>query len=221
LTARLVFARTWLSLHRGDELASDASRLDLTALLALALALGWALWVSFARWRRARALGALDAGLVGIVLLCGALCAIPSEQWKIFTAQAQGARRVPKDWIVWSAARGETRLLGYLLTQGADPDARTPNGLTALGAAAAEGRLESCELLIAHGAHLDRRSGGTQQTPLIEAAQQGRLEVARLLLAHGADPAARDFAGLSAEDWAQRAGDEPMVRLLQRATRRD
>jgi hypothetical protein len=70
-----------------------------------------------------------------------------------------------------------------------DNDGRTP-----LYAAAAAGKKEVAELLLAHGADVNAgtRSG---ETPLGAAARAGNREVAELLLAHGADVNAKDNTG--------------------------
>jgi hypothetical protein len=214
LAARTVLEETWISFHRGSIGASSWPAFDAVGMTAFGAALLWMALALTLRGRFHRPLSKLDARLMGVTLVCGLLCAIPGEQWRIATAHLGGARQAPHNWIVWSAARDEVHLLGYLLAHGANANARATNGETALGAAAAAGHLAACELLIARGARLDARTTLTQQTPLIEAAQENRPEVVRLLLARGANPEARDFAGLTAEDWATINGNKPIQELL-------
>jgi hypothetical protein len=213
-SARHVIEQTWLSYSRGEEFVRYALGSGAMEMAALSLAILWAILVFVCRalWRRP--ISRLDVGLLILVALSVVVHTVPSEQWRLATARVAGARNVPGDWVVWSAARGETRLLGYLLEHGANANARVLNGQTALGAAASAGELAACELLINHGARLDGHTRITRQTPLIEAAQEGRLEVVRLLLRRGAETATRDAAGLTAEDWAAGNGDNLMIRIL-------
>jgi hypothetical protein len=212
--ARFLFEETWLSFHRGGAGAAYAPEFGLGGAAALALAIAWVIAVGALAALRRRPVSVLDASLIGIIAVSAALCAIPGEQWRLATAGVAGARRAPKEWVVWSAARGELRLLDYLLTRGANANARISSGQTALGAAAAAGQVQACELLIARGARLEERTTLTDQTALIEAAQEARVEVVRLLLAHGARTDARDIAGLTAADWAAVDGDARMLALL-------
>jgi hypothetical protein len=216
--ARFTFQQTWLAWHPGAAGASYAPELDVLGWAALGLAVLWVLVVCVMGALRSRPLTRLDTSLIGIIALSTLLCAVPGEAWRLATARAAGAPSAPKDWVIWSAARGETRLLDYLLSHGADPNARISSGQTALGAAAAAGQVGACERLIAAGARVDGRTGVTNQTALLEAAQEDRLDVARLLIAHGARSDARDIAGLSAADWAVLNQDPRMLALLRGRT---
>jgi uncharacterized protein len=216
--ARFTFQQTWLAWHPGAAAASYAPELDVLGWAALGLGVLWVLVVGVMGALRSRPVTALDAWLIGIVALSTLLCAVPGEAWRLATARAAGARHAPKDWVIWSAARGEIRLLDYLLSHGADPNARISSGQTALGAAAAAGQVGACESLIAAGARVDGRTAVTNQTALLEAVEEGRLDVARLLMAHGARSDARDIAGLSAADWALLNQDPRMLALLEGRT---
>jgi hypothetical protein len=211
--ARAVLEQTWLSFHRGTA-GEYGSALGLSSLVVLAVGMLWVTVLVLATMLRKRRASLLDKCLVAVLIAGAVLLTVPGEEWRLLTAQVGGARRAPKEWVIGSASRGEMRLLRYLLSHGADPNTRISNGQTALGAAAAAGQIAASEFLIASGALIDQRSGSTGQTALIEAAQERRAEVVRLLLAGGANPAARDAAGLTAEDWARRNDDPGIIALL-------
>lgn len=65
-------------------------------------------------------------------------------------------------------------------------------GTTSLHAAAANGHLETCELLLRSGILKDARTK-VEKTPLHMACQEGHSEVVLLLLANGADVNACDM----------------------------
>jgi ankyrin repeat protein len=75
-----------------------------------------------------------------------------------------------------------------LLDAGADANAKTSSGATALHQAAGAGSLEAVQALLAKGAEVDARESMWQQTPLVFAASYNRPDVIRALLAAGADP---------------------------------
>jgi ankyrin repeat protein len=211
---RFVLAQTWLSFHRGGAGASYAPGLDGLGAALLAVGILWVALVGGLRACHRRPIGPLDRWLLCIILTSALLCAIPGEDWRLATVRLGGAGRAPREWVVAAAARGELRVLDYLLAHGANADARAANGQTALGAAAAAGQHAACERLIAGGAAVNERMESTGQTALMEAAEEGRSDVVRLLLAHGAGTAPRDAAGLTAEDWAAIDDDKPMLALL-------
>jgi hypothetical protein len=93
---------------------------------------------------------------------------------------------------LWHAARqGDVKTIETLLAKGADIEAKTHYGATALWLAASKGQLEAVKVLLAHRADpniLDRVWG---QTPAAMAAEAEkplvRTEMMKALLAHGAD----------------------------------
>ena len=75
-----------------------------------------------------------------------------------------------------------------------DVNFRGKVGRTPLHIAAADGRKEVVELLLAHGADVNARNGNGH-TPLSSTAYPGCRDVAELLLTHGADVNAKDDVG--------------------------
>ncbi|HEV7728055.1 MAG TPA: ankyrin repeat domain-containing protein [Modestobacter sp.] len=102
------------------------------------------------------------------------------------------------DLLTWAASGGALASVHLLLDRGADPDAG------ALHAAAATGRPQVVERLLAAGADVDRRDRDTGRTALheaVDAASDGDVPaVVRLLLAAGADVNATTNDGASALD---------------------
>lgn len=88
----------------------------------------------------------------------------------------------------------------------------------AAGIAAFEGRLETLQRLLDHGADPNRR-GSEDITPLMmaAAASRPRLDVVRLLHEHGAELEPRDASGRSALDWALTQGETPVTQWLRKA----
>lgn len=81
---------------------------------------------------------------------------------------------------------GEDRIALFLLSEGADPDRASADGVTPLMIAAEEGYRRLVRLLLSAGARVNARdSEGT--TPVIRAARNGHLSVVKVLLAAGAN----------------------------------
>lgn len=78
-------------------------------------------------------------------------------------------------------------------------DAVVSDGSSALFYASLKGKVEIVELLIAHGAEVNRRNG-EGQTALHWSSQNRHIEVARVLLVHGADLEPVDSVASSIEE---------------------
>ncbi len=86
------------------------------------------------------------------------------------------------------AARADDRAgVVALLDRGANPDAREPDGSTALSWAAIRGNSETASLLLEAGAD-PNLANALGLTPLSIAIENGATAIARLLIRHGADP---------------------------------
>lgn len=118
----------------------------------------------------------------------------PPLHWRVDADDIDGARR--------------------LLQAGADANALTERGISALSLAVANGNAAMVELLLRHGAKAGQ-SEPTGETLLMMAAQVGEPAVVKLLLDHGAEVNARDPQfGQTALMFAARAGHAPIALLL-------
>ena len=100
-----------------------------------------------------------------------------------------------------------------LVIAGADPNARQPNGMTALMSAAFNGQADVAKLLLEKGADVNAEAAGFNALSL--AVERRDKAMVKLLLAHGAQPKARPAGGLSALEKARQRNDEKMAALLQ------
>lgn len=147
------------------------------------------------------------------------------------TVEQQGQlmqmNRVP---VLLSESGGVTPLMlasggGYnltvreLLSHGADPNYRSPDGDTALMYAAFKGYLPSVQALLARGARVDDKDR-YGQTALMQAAWLGHLPVVRLLLNKGAQANIKARNGWTPINYAQALGHTMVVRVLRQAAAR-
>ncbi|MEO8290047.1 MAG: ankyrin repeat domain-containing protein [Gaiellaceae bacterium] len=104
-----------------------------------------------------------------------------------------------------AAFMGHPGAVKLLLERGADPEAVATSQeigpVQPLHSAAATGRVECAQLLLAAGADVNARQAGGF-TPLHSAAQSGNEELTQVLLDAGADPAAKTDDGKTAADLA-------------------
>jgi hypothetical protein len=117
--------------------------------------------------------------------------------------------------LMMAALRGQVVWVQRLLDKGARINRA---GWTPLHYAASGGEPRAVQLLLERGAAIDALSPN-RSTPLMMAAGYGAIDSARLLAAHGADRAARNAAGLSASDFARRAGREALAAELRPGVR--
>lgn len=92
-----------------------------------------------------------------------------------------------------SVSPADTDIVESLIAAGADIHETGTNGWTPLHMAAARGNVPAAQLLIAAGAHVNRRTEiDASETPLMEAAYAGQPETVQLLLDNGADASMED-----------------------------
>ncbi len=115
--------------------------------------------------------------------------------------------------LMVAAYQGRLQLCQTLLDRGAEV---SHSGWTALHFAASSGQLAVVQLLLDHSAYIDALSPN-DTTPLMMAARHKDQPVTDYLLEQGADPTPKNGAGLSAADFARKAGDEPLARELEKA----
>ena len=113
----------------------------------------------------------------------------------------------------YSAFKGNTRFLDYLLQNGGDPNARGKHLSTPLHSAAWGRNMEVFELLLEDGADVDARTD-EGETPCMTAALRGEKEMLEVLFALSADPHAVDSHGSNLIDLAAAGGHSEIVKLL-------
>lgn len=119
----------------------------------------------------------------------------------------------PEGDLLRSAAYGDIFRVNELLDDGADVNARTADGATALMGAIYYRFPRTAELLIARGADVNARSN-RGVTALHQAAWEGYEELTVMLLRKGADPNARNNEGETPLMWAAMKGHDEVARLL-------
>ena len=126
----------------------------------------------------------------------------------------RGGTGPPPVWPMYSAAAlGYLEVVQVLLEAGADKNAATQDGETALMAAARDGHLEVVQVLLDAGADKNaaKQNGATA---LMLAAQNAYLEVVQVLLEAGADKNAAMQDGATALMIAAQNGHLEVVRVL-------
>jgi ankyrin repeat protein len=99
------------------------------------------------------------------------------------------------------------KIAALLLSSGANPNARNPQGETAL-------------IIAAKAEYLQWYSGYGGRSPIGGTGLRAAEKVTQLLLRAGADASARDKQGRTALDWAKAHGYSNLVRLLQQSASR-
>lgn len=125
--------------------------------------------------------------------------------------------RSPQDEsaLMIAALKGETDLVKKLIAR--DADVNKP-GWAPLHYAATNGHVDIMRLLLEHHAFIDAESPN-KTTPLMMAAHYGTREAVKLLLDEGADVSARNELGLTAIDFAHRAGRQDVADMISAALR--
>lgn len=112
--------------------------------------------------------------------------------------------------LMISALKGQFDLASRLIERGADVN---KPGWTPLHYAATNGHVAVIRLLLDKHAYIDAAApSGT--TPLMMAAHYGTPEAVKVLLDEGADPMLKNLQGLSAIDFANRAGRKESAELI-------
>ncbi len=118
-----------------------------------------------------------------------------------------------------AAEKGKPDIVSILLQNGADSNAETHIGRTALIFAAKNGNIKSIDLLIKHGANIKHSyaatENGSKQDALSRAIIYWHADAVELLINHGAQ-VTQDHLKL-AEIWKKNyKNQEPMIKLLQK-----
>lgn len=122
----------------------------------------------------------------------------------------EAENRVGQTALMVAAYQGRIDLVKALI----DADAEVNHkGWTALHFAASSGQVEVVKLLLENAAYIDAESP-SRTTPLMMAARIKDRPTCILLLQEGADPRGVNQAGLSASDFARRAGDPELADWL-------
>lgn len=130
--------------------------------------------------------------------------------------QVDATNRANETPLMMAALRGELDFVRRLLERGAQVNRE---GWTPLHYAASGPGVDVVALLLDRGAAIEAPSPN-RTTPLMMAAGYGAIDAADLLLRRGADAKARNDAGLSAADFARRAGREALQQRLEQASAR-
>ena len=99
--------------------------------------------------------------------------------------------------LISAAAAGDDATVRRCLQAGVNAEIRDEGGDTALAAAALQGKLTTCELLLQAGADAEAVNRATGDTVLMWAAATGIPEIIELLLRHGANVNAINKQGYS------------------------
>jgi ankyrin repeat protein len=113
----------------------------------------------------------------------------------------------------FSALRNDVRTIEEFLQNGANPNASSEKGVTALSLAAQEGHVHTARVLLDRGANPDQPYTD-KTTPLMLAAQNGHVELVRLLLKYNANPFLSKDSGCTAIHVASKEGYGTIVEIL-------
>ena len=133
----------------------------------------------------------------------------PSTNIEVRTAQDESP-------LMLAALSGNLDLCEKLIARDAGVN---KTGWAPLHYAATGAHLEVMQLLLDHSAYIDAESPNGS-TPLMMAAMYGNAKAVDLLLQAGADPRLKNSLGLSALDFASKAGRQDSAALINAAIRR-
>ena len=156
-------------------------------------------------------------GYVGMIALAGALllagCSPTTPEEAKQKLEKMSVAQSPEALLASTKNEKSEKVAELLVTAGVDPNARQPNGMTALMSAAFNGQEDVAKMLLEKGADVKLDAAGFNALSL--AVERGNKAMVKLLLAAGADPNIRPGGGLSALEKAQQQGKAEMVELLQ------
>ena len=138
-----------------------------------------------------------------------ALIEAPGIDVNVLNAKGESA-------LMLTALRGQLELAKALIAKGADVN---KTGWTPLHYAGSSGQLDMIRLLLEHSAYIDAESPNGS-TPLMMAAMYGNDAAVQLLLDEGAAPSLKNQLGLSALQFAQKAGRTESADAIAAAIRR-
>jgi len=118
------------------------------------------------------------------------------------------------DDLIRAAENGDIAKIKDLLYIGADVNAESNGGWTALREAANEGHTEAVKLLIEKGADVNAKNNDYNETALMRAAGKGHTEIVKTLIDKGADVNAKDYNGGTALIWAAGKGHTEVAKTL-------
>src|SRR5207249_4253939 len=113
-----------------------------------------------------------------------------------------------------ACANGNASLIDRLLKAGADPNATSEEGQTALMTAALNGKVDAVKVLLARGAQVNVQEPTRGQSALMWAASEGNTAAAETLIELGADIKAKSKGGFTPLLFAVRDGHSETVRAL-------
>jgi ankyrin repeat protein len=120
--------------------------------------------------------------------------------------------------LMWAVSQHHADVVDELIKQGADVNAHSKTGFTALMFAAQQGDADSARILLAAKANPNEVMPKTGATPLIIASAISQPEVVSLLLDNGADPNVKDANGFTSLHHAVRDTDygvDPATKAIQ------
>jgi ankyrin repeat protein len=115
-------------------------------------------------------------------------------------------------------ARRDLTWMTFLLSKGANVNARDSRGRTPLVVASNLGFDEGVELLVSKGARVDE-ANDAGETPLIAAVHNQNFNMIRILLKAGGNPDRADNSGRSARDYAKITGNNRLLSEIEANTK--
>lgn len=132
---------------------------------------------------------------------------------KLDTGLAADFRVKGETLLMICAREDREELVDLLVSRGADVNAKSSKGHSAMSYSARYGHLAIVQYLLNHGAEVNitNKNGWT---PLLKAARGGHLDVVDYLLAHGADLGSRNSGGFTALALARRYKHRDVIKYL-------